>query len=413
MTDTTAPPRPLVQVGPTSLPDNSDVTQWTPQQKAIVDAAGLVFTFPDYHDRAGERVPASPAVVEKFLAICRRTGLDPLARQVYCIGRASKNAVEWSIQTGIDGFRVVADRSGKYAGQDPFEWLTAEHGWVDVFVPVIHGPHPLAARARIYRSDWPADRPAVAVAEWSAYVQTKRNGDPVAMWAQNGAGQLAKCAEALGLRKAFPQDLSGVYTDDETASTANTPEPVEPTRDWLADIAKLRDMDAAAIMREELRLAPDYSPELWGALLAKVGTLQTESKPRAEDVYEADGSSAAPDGQNQGQDDPAPEPRDDAPSNQPDAAEGRTAPQPDDDVIVAEVMTDEPTSDEDREAAEEAAFDQHYADMAYDPELENLDQQIVREYGVEAARSAAALHAKAQQQTKRPGFNSSAMGGTK
>ncbi|QDZ15807.1 RecT family recombinase [Humibacter ginsenosidimutans] len=218
----------------TLLPDNGDVTSWSEAEKAIVEAAGLVFTH-TYGDREGQREAAPRPVVEKFLSLARRTGLDPLARQIYCIGRLSKGRVEWSVQTGIDGFRVVADRSRRYAGQDPVLWLTEKGEWVDAFVPSLHGTRPLAARATVYRSDWP--RPLVAIAEWGAYVQTKRDGNPNEVWSKQGPGQLAKCAEALALRKAFPQDLSGIYTSDEMAAAEVDEAQVTPARDWKGMIA--------------------------------------------------------------------------------------------------------------------------------------------------------------------------------
>jgi phage recombination protein Bet len=177
-----------------------------------------VFTH-SYGAKEGEREPAPRAVVEKFLHVARITGLDPLTRQLYCIGRAMGSRVEWSIQTSIDGFRVVAERSSKYAGQDAAEWLTEKGEWVDCFVPSLHGDHPLAARVKVYREDWPT-RPSVGVAEWGAYVGTKRDGKPTSMWEKMGPLMLAKCAEALALRKAFPQDLSGLYTSDEMAQAS-------------------------------------------------------------------------------------------------------------------------------------------------------------------------------------------------
>lgn len=228
------------------LPESSDRNTWTEDDAARVEAAGLVFTH-TYGPQQGQKVLAPRAVVEKFFHTVQRTGLDPLARQIYCIGRAGRDGVEWSIQTAIDGFRVVAQRSGKYAGQEPAQWLTKDGEWVDAFVKALHGDHPLAARVTVRRHDW--EIPLTAVATWDEYVQTKSNGDLTAMWKQRGPGQLAKCAEALALRKAFPQDLSGVYTDEEMDAAAAREDsgPVERRPKQLQTIAdRMRATEAPA-----------------------------------------------------------------------------------------------------------------------------------------------------------------------
>lgn len=201
----------------TALP-GSDIAQWNDQHRALAQAMGLVFKHA-YGARAGDIEVAPRDVIEKFMHVSQTTGLDPLTRQIYCIGRSGKNGVDWSIQTSIDGFRVIAERSGHYAGQDDAEWFSEKTGgWTDVWIPSIHGAYPAAARVRVYRNDW--TRPASGVANWDAYAQTTFKGELTSMWAKMGPLMLAKCAEALALRKAFPQDLSGLYTSDEMAQAA-------------------------------------------------------------------------------------------------------------------------------------------------------------------------------------------------
>jgi len=152
------------------------------------------------------------AQLAMFAQVCRRTGLDPFAKQIYVTLRntneGTKERPRWvkkmTIQTGIDGFRLIAERTGKYAGQGSFEWCGDDGVWKDIW---LSDKPPAAARATIYRSDW--ERPIVRIARWKAYTQNN------SMWSKMDAEQLAKCAEALCLRAAFPQDLSGLYTEDE------------------------------------------------------------------------------------------------------------------------------------------------------------------------------------------------------
>jgi hypothetical protein len=56
-----------------------------------------------------------------------------------------------------------------------------------------------------------------SVATWEQYKQTKKEGGVTSMWAKFGPLMLAKCAESLALRRAFPNELSGVYSQEEMA----------------------------------------------------------------------------------------------------------------------------------------------------------------------------------------------------
>lgn len=277
-----------------TLPTTSDVERWSLEEKAVVEAAGLVFTH-TYGDRSGQKEPAPRPVVAQFLHTCQRTGLDPLARQIYCIGRFSRGQVEWSIQTAIDGFRVIAERSGKYAGQDAAEWLTEKGEWVPAFIKSVHGDRPLAARVAVYRSDWHHDKPAVGIATWDEYAQTKRDGSRTEMWRQRGPGQLAKCAEALALRKAFPNDLSGLYADDEmTNAVVDVPVPEEQT-DWAALIEAVGSRAELDAIAERLKSEPDSVREsIRPTWQARAGVLAREAETVEAEIVEGD--PAAPSG---------------------------------------------------------------------------------------------------------------------
>jgi len=141
-----------------------------------------------------------------FIYVCKRTGLDPFLRQIYAIPRwnAKDNRFDITIQVGIDGLRLAADRSGNYAGSD-----------IPEFIENPDNPgQPLIARVTVWKMIQNQRVAFTGEARWAEFAQS-HNGKFTGKWADMGHNQLAKCAEAQAIRKGFPADVQGLVSHDE------------------------------------------------------------------------------------------------------------------------------------------------------------------------------------------------------
>lgn len=152
--------------------------------------------------------------LQLFLHQCQRTGLDPFSKQIYAISRWSKAAGRnvMAIQVSIDGARLIAERTGKYDNQEGPFWCGEDGIWKDVW---LSKQAPRAAKVLVYKVG--SNRATTGIAHWDEYHDPRSN-----FWQSKPALMLSKCAEMLALRRAFPQELSGLYVQEEMEQPEST-----------------------------------------------------------------------------------------------------------------------------------------------------------------------------------------------
>ena len=248
----------------------SAITQWTQEQTALISSTIAPGCTPDE--------------LKLFSYACQRSGLDPFSKQIYAIKRGGK----MSIQVGIDGLRSVAERSGQLDGSATF-WIGDTEGsqWSDVW---LGSKPPAAAKTIIYRKG--CSHPFVGVARFQDYNAGQ------GLWSKMPAAMLAKCSEALALRKAFPADMSSLYTADEmeqaeTVTVTATPPPAlapaAPAGDakifaaGKAAIAKCNTLDELEAVTKRLEARQnDLSTEQYQELLQMAVTREDAMEVKAE-----------------------------------------------------------------------------------------------------------------------------------
>lgn len=147
---------------------------------------------------------ATDSELQLYFHKCLSVGCHPLDGMIHPSVYNNKDGSRSVVfVTAIDCMRSQAEDTGKYDGQDPPEFFEGDHG--DDFV------HPIMARVNVYKEG--IDRPFVGEARWTEFFPSLEKKQ--FHWRKMPYGQLAKCAEAQGLRKAFPKKLNKQYAEEE------------------------------------------------------------------------------------------------------------------------------------------------------------------------------------------------------
>lgn len=183
----------------TSIPVITD-EQWSLVKRTLMDTETVQFSDDEF---------------KLFVNQAKRTGLDPFTRQIY----ATKTGGKMTVQATIDGLRLIAQRSGEYQGQTRPVWFDDEGKEYRVW-PKKKG-YPYACEVGVYKSGF--KEPLYAMAIFDEYVAKHKDFKTKEikigyMWQKMPALMIAKVAEALALRKAFPNDMSGIYSTEEISN---------------------------------------------------------------------------------------------------------------------------------------------------------------------------------------------------
>jgi phage recombination protein Bet len=263
---------------------------------------------------------AMGATDEEFavlMEIAKVRRLNPLLKQIHFVKRWSSdlNREVWSCQTSIDGMRAIAERTGLYDGQDETEFRYAKDPSrvrrvleaaavsgdptkiLEAFDKItdpnaLTGSVLLMAKTRVYRKDWSQGRCAVGLAHWNEYVQLRKDGTPTKFWNEKPHVMLAKCSEAIALRKAFPEDLSGLYAEEEITESSVEPETSQrgsetSGRMHSVESTPVRPVEPKALgNRLAAKLAARGDVRKANVVIEEEGEISAEDKTRAEPTEE-------------------------------------------------------------------------------------------------------------------------------
>ncbi len=181
----------------------------------------------------------TPAEFALFVQYCKATGLNPFKKEIWCI-KANQGL---QIMTGINGFWTIANSSKDFDGAE-VGLINASGEWVKT----VPDNSFIGAWCRVYRKDRRIPM------EGEALLADYAKG--FGLWKTAPRIMIKKVAESIALRKAFPQELNGLYTREEMPAEYTPVETPAPAVEVAAEPVVVKDEP-----KSHVTLAEDTLPD--------------------------------------------------------------------------------------------------------------------------------------------------------
>lgn len=226
---------------------------------------------------------ASDAMILLAVDYCKARKHDPLMKPVHIVKTwdAEKKTYVEGIWPGIHLHRTTAARTKEYAGQDDPEFgqtVTKQLGERQVTFPEW-------CKIRVYRMIQGQRVAYTGMVFFEEAFAKGKDGGPNAMWSKRPRGQLAKCAEAEALRKAFPEETTGEPTAEEMEGAHVGP---DNAKDVTPAAEQSRKLDA---LEELIGAAPQQTEEP-PATVEAAALNEAEDALQEAEIVSASGSEA-------------------------------------------------------------------------------------------------------------------------
>lgn len=156
-----------------------------------------------------------------FIELCKAQKLNPFVRDAYLVKFGNqpaqiivgkdvfiKRASEHPNFNGMKAGIVILDKNGDIKEREGALKLKEEElvgGWCEVHLK-------------------DKDFPVKSVVSFEEYAQKKNDGTLNSMWSSKGATMIRKVAQSQALREAFPNELRGLYQQEEMGTENKLPE---------------------------------------------------------------------------------------------------------------------------------------------------------------------------------------------